>query len=162
MGLVKKITAKSRRSTGGREEQENTQTECLRYCCFKVCMRLHVYLCVFVCVQMHACSPFQAVSLHQLHIFREPLCLFKNKSLKWFLHDLSQQRGQEKSIPPSLLPSSSLFPQLSSRFPSALLLHVYAFMHPPLLCLISSLSALDSPVQYLIAIIGQFWVDCSA
>lgn len=43
--------------------------------------------------------------------------LFKNKSLKWFLHDLSQQRGQEKSIPPYLLllsPPSSLFPQLCS------------------------------------------------
>lgn len=126
-----------------------------------MCVFLCVYVCV--CVQVLACSSFQAILLHQLHIFRERLCLFKNKSLKWFLHDLSQQRGQEKSIPPSLLPSFSLFPQLSSRLPSALPLHVYTFMHPPLLlCFISSSSTFGSPVQHLGARVGQFWVDCSA
>lgn len=145
MGLIKKITAKSKWSTVGQKEQGNTQTECLRYCCFKVCACACVPS-VYVCVQVHACSSFQAIPLHKLHIFRERLCLFKNKSLKWFLRDLSQQRGQEKSIPPSLLPSSSLFPQLSSRLPSALSLHVYTYTHPPLLCFISSLSAFGSPV----------------
>lgn len=51
---------------------------------------------------------------YQLHLVRERLCLFKNKFLKWFLRDLSQQRGQEKSIHPSLFHSSSLPPTLLS------------------------------------------------
>lgn len=51
---------------------------------------------------------------YQLHIVRERWCLFKNKFLKWFLRDLSQQRGQEKSIHPSLFHSSSLPPTLLS------------------------------------------------
>lgn len=64
-------------------------------------------------VQVHVCS-IRPRRFYQLHLVRERWCLFKNKFLKRFLRDLSQQRGQEKSIHPSLFRSSSLPPTLLS------------------------------------------------
>lgn len=61
-----------------------------------------------------ACVFIHPLRFYQPHIVRERLSLFKNKFLKWFLRDLSQQRGQEKSIHPSLFHSSSLPPTLLS------------------------------------------------
>lgn len=82
---------------------------------------------------------------YQLHIVRERLCLFKNKFLKWFLRDLSQQRGQEKSIiPPSF--TLPLFPQLSSHLPSAPS-HLYLGA-PSRFCSLSASSVLDSFVRW--------------
>lgn len=71
-------------------------------------------MCVYVCALAGACVFVHPMLFYQLRIIRERLCLFKNKFLKWFQHDLSQQRGQEKSIHPSLFHSSSLPPTLLS------------------------------------------------
>lgn len=109
-----------------------------------------------MCVQVHACSSFRAIPLHQLHI-RECLCLFKNTFLKWFLHDLSQQRGQEKSIHPSLFHSSSLFPQLSSHLPSTC---------SPYVCYLNATSSFFASFPLLWGLLYitsvRFWFDCTA
>lgn len=126
MGLVKKITAKSRQSRVGREEQENRPSVCDTIVLGKcTCACASVYLCVCRCMRVHPPRQYRFAN----NTSSERLCLFENISLKWFLRDLSQQRGQEKSITPSLLPSSVLFPLLSSpfcSFTSCLYLHAPA------------------------------------
>lgn len=89
----------------------------------------------------------------------QSVCAYlKIKSLKWFLHDLSQQRGQEKSIPPSLLPPSPLFPQLSSHLPSVLSLNVLDFR--ALALYLRSLHLVPMSNALLPQLVGFRWICC--